>query len=186
MPINEVATQKVFKGLTCAYTGKPVTVRVIAANGASPLFFSPDAFDPSVPMGTVKALLEAAGTRNGIMGALSSGAELTCPYSGSRMSISRDDEGARLVGGFRPSRPVPGADMFNHLMRMRGGVATTAAPDTKGRITFNAADDTPAVKRASGKPKDVSLEYAEEVLSPLAPKRVSVSVPGAVPKRRKG
>ena len=87
MPLNAKAENKVFKGLVCPYTGRPVTVRVIAAGRDRPMYFSPDAFDPSSIQESSVKLLELAGTRNGIAGALTNGNELVCPYTGVKMSI---------------------------------------------------------------------------------------------------
>ena len=185
MSLNEVANQKVFKGLTDPYTGKPVTVRVVAGGRDMPLFFSPDAYDPSNPVPTVKELLAAAGTRNGVSGAASDGKELICPYTGAHMSISSGPEGACLKGGFRPSRPVTGAANFNYLMRMRGGESEIPKPDAEPVVAFTApyVDVPPA---SSGEPKDFSKEYAEKILAPMIPKRTVVTVPRRPANRRKG
>ena len=184
MPLNEVANQKIFKGLTDPYTGKPVTVRVVAAGADMPMFFSPDAFDPSVPVPTVKELLEKAGTRNGVSGVLSGGAELTCPYTGNRMTISSGPEGACLKGGFRPSRPVRGAAEFNYAMRMRDGKSEIDAPEAPPAVVF--VEDPPVITSGSDEPKDYSKEYAERVLAPMLPKKTVVTVPRRPAKRRKG
>lgn len=183
MSLNEVAKQRVFNGLTDPYTGKPVTVRVIAGGGDMPMFFSPDAFDPSVPVPTVKELLEKAGTRNGVSGALSGGAELTCPYTGNRMYISTGPDGACLKGGFRPSRPVRGAAEFNFAMRMRDGKSDAEAPEP---VSVSLTQPQVPVTSGSDEPKDYSKEYAERVLSPLLPKKTVVTVPKRPANRRKG
>ena len=183
MSLNEVAKQRVFNGLTDPYTGRPVTVRVIAGGSDMPMFFSPDAFDPSVPVPTVKELLEKAGTRNGVSGSMSGGAELTCPYTGNRMSISTGPDGACLKGGFRPSRPMRGAAEFNYAMRLRDGVSEIDAPEAV-HVSMP-APDVP-VSSGSDEPKDYSKEYAEKVLAPMLPKKTVVTVPRRPANRRKG
>ena len=184
MSLNEVAKQRIFNGLTDPYTGKQVTVRVIAGGSDMPMFFSPDAYDPSIPVPTVKELLEKAGTRNGVSGSLSGGAELTCPYTGNRMYISTGPEGACLKGGFRPSRPMRGAAEFNFAMRMRGGNSEIDAPDAPPSVVF--VEDPPVVTSGSDEPKDYSKEYAERILAPMLPKKTVVTVPTRRANRRKG
>lgn len=184
MPINEVATQKVLRGLKCPYTGETVSVRVIAADGQEPRFFSPDAFDPSAPHPTVKALLDAAGRRDGVSGLLSPEKSLICPYTGKGMAIIKMPDGYCLTGGFSPSRPVPGAGYFAWLMKCRDGKNPEPCPE-KAKVEFK--EDVPERRPVSdGKPKDYALKHAEEALKDTVLRaKPSVSAPGPVGRRKR-
>lgn len=179
--INEVATQKVFQGLTCAYTGKPVTVRVVASSMTRPLFFSPDAFDPSLPLPTLKELLEKASSRNGVAGSVSGENILVCAYTGKKLKILHDAAGFSLVGGFRPSCPSPDPAAFAHNMRSRGGVNAAPSPEPAPRITF--LKEKPVVTSGSATPKDSSLTYAENALKGVLPGKTVVGVTVEAPRR---
>ena len=183
MPLNEIAKNKAFKGLTCPYTGKSITVRVIAAGRDMPMYFSPDAFDPAEVQPTVAKLLEKAGTRNGIMGALVDGRELMCPYLGTRMAIAAmpDKSGYFLTGGFSPSRPQRGVNEFVKRMLTRGGVS----PDTEAdaEVAFVEPKDKVAEYDSSKSP-DFALEYAEKIIKPLIHKAASVTVGRKITKKR--
>jgi hypothetical protein len=184
LSINETATQKVFSGLKCAYTGRPVTVRVVACGASRPMFFCPDAFDPSIPVPDLADLLRKASARNGVEGSVSGDNVLVCPYTGDRMSVSKDASGFFLTGGFRPSCPHPDPAEFAALMRMRmrGGIGSR--PTTaKLSVSFPEADRK--VGSVSDKPKDFSLEYAQSALKPFRPAKVSVTVPETAARRRR-
>lgn len=185
MPLNETAQNKCFQGLTCAYTGKPITVRVIAAGRDMPRYFSPDAFDPTDVQASSVKLMELAGTRNGIMGAMTGGNELICPYTGAKMSIVALNEGGYcLKGGFSPSSPMLDPVAFARAMRTRGGVPPADAPESRPDVSFPSAK--PDIRSYdSSKSPDYALEYAENVLKPIIPKRVAVQVTRRVPKKGK-
>ena len=186
MPLNEVANQKIFKGLTCPYTGKPITVRVIAAGGR-PLFFSPDAFDPSFPMVSLKALLQAAGTRGGVIGFAAEGKELICPYTGKKMSIIKLQDGTfRLKGGFRPSNPMESAEAFSYAMRTRDGVPPEGPiPQPVPSVIFADTSRLPAFDKKAPAPKDFALEYAEDALKGAVPVKTRIMVPNSTLKNKK-
>ena len=182
--INEVATQKVFKDLTCAYTGKKVTVRVVAAGGSRPLFFSPDAFDPSLPADSLPELLRKASRRNGVEGAVSDENVLKCPYTGAPMSILKDASGFSLTGGFRPSCPDPDASRFAYNMTLRNGISTREKPVTGGRVEFT--DERPVVYvTGSTGPKDYAMEHAEDALKHILPVKTSVTQTADAPRKRR-
>lgn len=175
MPINEVATQKMFKGLVCPFTGKPVTVRVIAVEGRPPLFFSPDAFDPSEPVPESETLLALVGTRNGIAGSLSAERALFCPYTGKPYSITKGVDGYYMRGGFSPRMPVEGASEFAWRMRMRDGIGPSDKPE-RAKVTFTPPEADP-VRQYTPSPKAFSLEHAENALKGSVGGRIAVTVP---------
>ena len=182
MPLNVLAENRVFKGLTCPYTGRPVSVRVIAAGRDRPMYFSPDAFDPSSVQESPVKLLELAGTRNGIAGALTNGNELICPYTGNRMSIRQVPGGYCLKGGFSPSSPQHDLYKFASDMRMRGGNRTDDWTPGRDVVSFPAEREKVNAYDSSKSP-DYALEYAERALKPILPRSQTVVVPGSVPKR---
>lgn len=186
MPMNEKATNAVFKGLTCPFTGKPITVRVIAHGKGVPMYFSPDAMDLTLPQANPAKLLERAGTRNGIMGALTNGNELKCPYTGARMTIEKmpDGSGYRMVGGFCPSTPMTDPNLFARALMTRDGVAPEGAPEAKVAVTFP-EDLPPAPSARDPKPKDFAMDYCDRVISAALPPKVAVTVPDAPKTKRK-
>jgi hypothetical protein len=150
-----------------------------------PRYFSPDAFDPADVQASSVKLMEAAGTRNGIMGAATNGNELTCPYTGRRMTITAmPDGGYRLTGGFSPSTPQKDPLAFARSMRMRGGVSPDGEPEARPEVSFPEAK--PEVREYdSSKSPDYALEYAEKVLKPIIPKRATVQVARKIGKKGK-
>jgi hypothetical protein len=147
------------------------------------MYFSPDAFDPAEVQPTVAKLLEKAGTRNGIMGALSDGRELMCPYLGTRMAIAAmpDKSGFFMTGGFSPSRPQRGANEFAKRMLTRGGVPP--AIETDPEVAFVEQREAVAEYDSSKSP-DFALEYAENIVKPLIPRASSVTVGRRITKKR--
>jgi hypothetical protein len=128
MSLNVPASQSFLKNLRCAYTGKPVTVRVVSSADRVPLYFSPDAWDPLDFVGTPEELFAMAGTRDGIRGAVKDGAELVCPYTAVKMRVEKTSMGYHLVGGFSPGGPVADPVEFARRMLMRHGVVPSTAP----------------------------------------------------------
>lgn len=185
MPLNEIAKNKCFRDLVCAYTGRPVTVRVIAAGRDMPRYFSPDAFDPADVQASSVKLMELAGTRNGIMGAATNGNELVCPYTGAKMSIvALPDGGYRLRGGFSPASPMTDPVAFARAMRTRGGIPPEGTPQSAPSVSFQGTK--PAIREYdSSKSPDYALEYAEKVLKPIIPKRATVQVSRKIGKKGK-
>lgn len=185
MPLNEISPDKLFRGLKCAYTGKPVTVRVVAAGKGMPVYFSPDAFDPmtdSFP--SSEALFAALSQRGGVSGAASGGNELVCPYTGAHMTVVRTAAGFSASGGFSPAKPVSDRTVFARSMLMRGGAVPAEAPQP---VHISAGDpvqpefSTPDKKVAD----DFALEHAEEVLRNVVKRRTSVSMSRGKPKKAK-
>lgn len=183
MPLNEIATQSCFRGLTCPYTGRKVTVRVVAGAG-QPMFFSPDAFDPSMPVGSAAELMRLVGMRDGVMGALPPGGETACPYTGRQMTLRSGRAGFWFDGGFSPGRPVEGAARFAALMRTRGGVGPEAV--APARVSFGRADDDglSEARPAKKEPSAAAYAQAEAAAAAAVRRRTAVTVPKAVPKRK--
>ncbi|MFA7120814.1 MAG: hypothetical protein WC277_05000 [Bacilli bacterium] len=183
MPLNEIATQSCFRGLTCPYTGRKVTVRVVAGAG-QPMFFSPDAFDPSMPVESAAELMRLVGMREGVMGALPPGGESACPYTGRQMTLRSGRAGFWFDGGFSPGRPVEGAARFAALMRTRGGVGPEAV--APARVSFGRADDDglSEARPAKKEPSAAAYAQAEAAAAAAVRRRPAVTVPKAVPKRK--
>jgi hypothetical protein len=190
MSLNAVATNQCFRGLLCAYTGEPITVRVIAHGGAMPRYFSPDAFDPSVPDPDMASLLRKTGTRNGVIGAMPEGAERVCPYTGAPMALRNSELGFSLSGGFRPSNPVTDPYLLARSLLMRGGVLPAGAEALIGigRVTVSAREPVETRAAEPTSPSDDAMAAVESLAVSAAsrPLQVSVpaSVPGGVPTRR--
>lgn len=176
MPLNEVSPDRVFRNLKCAYTGRLVTVRVVASGKDMPRYFSPDAFDPmteSFP--TSEALFAALSQRNGVAGSVSGGNELVCPYTGRRMTVVRTVGGFSASGGFSPSSPQRDKAAFARAMLMRNGEVPGDAPEP---VRVSAADPVPAETRAPARtsPDDFALAHAEAELRGVSPRKTVVSM----------
>lgn len=178
MSLNVPASQAFLKNLRCAYTGKPVSVLMVSAGDRPPLYFSPDALDPSEFRGTPEELFAALGARNGVRGAARNGRELKCPYTGAEMYVeSVKGFGFRAVGGFCPSEPVPDPVDFARAMLARGGKVPKGAPQHAPPPRAKAREESePAAPAPSLGEK--AFESAEKTLRNLAPAKTTVTVQG--------
>ena len=178
MSLNVPATQIYLRHLKCAYTGKPVQVRMVSVGEAPPQYFSPDAFDPSDVFETSAELFAQLGTRDGVRGAAKGGAELVCPYTGVQMTVQKVPPcGFHAVGGFHPMHPMTDPIEFARAMLMRNGVvpkdAPKKTPPPKASLRTEAeADENPA------KLGDDALKASEGILKNVAPGRTTITVPG--------
>lgn len=184
MSLNLLAQAPYLRNLVCAYTGKPADVRVVSGKIGT-LYFAAAAFDPGTYVESSVKLLYLLGFRNGVEGSARNGAELTCPYTGARMTIERHPElGFRAVGGFRPSLPQKDSFKFAADMMTRGGVTPKNAP-VAVRVVASVNDgpaETAEERRVSD---DTSLEMAEGILKDSIPVKTMITVP-AKPKGKKG
>lgn len=183
MALNVPASQAFLKNLKCAYTGKPVTVQMVASEAQRALYFSPDAFDPSDFHETPEGLFAGLGTRDGVRGAARNGSELICPYTGETMTVVYSKGfGYRASGGFRPGALRQDPIDFARGMLMRNGVVPAGAPKHAPPPRITPRDET---EPAEAKPSlsGGAAEAADKVLRDLAPPKVSVTVRG---RRKKG
>ena len=175
MALNVPASQKFLKSLKCAYTGKTVEVRAISSGDRPPLYFSPDAFDPTDLHKSSESLFAALGTRDGVQGAARDGAEFVCPYTGAKMSVKPiPGFGHQAVGGFSPSTPVADPVAFARAMLMRGGVVPKSAPKPTPPPVVKAnveLEPPPAIQRS---PDDSVMAAAEGVLRKVSPRKITV------------
>lgn len=184
MSLNAVATNRCFRGLTCPYTGKPITVRVVAHGKNPPMYFSPDAYDPSMPHQTVADLLQATGTRNGIIGARAEGDERVCAYTGAKLILRTVGDTFSFTGGFRPSQLHTDPLAFATALWTRDGKFTGDAKLMEP-AHFSASVVEPEEKMAplSEGPSDEARELVEPIITNKF-KSTAVSVPGNIPKRK--
>jgi hypothetical protein len=186
MSLNAIATQSLFKGLKCPYTGKPITVRVVAHGNQAPMFFSPDAYDPAMPHTSATDLMEKVGTRNGIMGATSGKKSCVCPYTGHEMSLTATGSLFSFIGGFSPRSPHKDMYEFAKKLHMRDG-KLTADPKLfeRPRIALAEREPEEKISMPSDMPSDEAMESVEPLIASKF-KRTSVAVPHGVPKSKKG
>lgn len=185
MHLNTVATNKFFHGLVCPYTGKKISVRVVAHGRRKPMYFSPDAFDPSIACDSAEALLQKAGTRNGIIGAVQ-GDKLTCPYTGNKLTLVKIGDSFSLDGGFRPSALHDEATEFGRMLWTRNG-KFTGQEIMFSKVNVIVMEREPVETDPAAKTDEISGEAMDAVgeLAHSLVKPVSVSVPGGVPKKKK-
>lgn len=192
MSINIVVDDTVFKGLRDPYTDQPITVRVVAGRSGPPLFFSPDAFDPTVPETSPVDLFKKLSTRRGVIGVAREDAALICPYTGEVLTVRSTETGLAYVeGGFSPSTPVPNRMDFARAIWMRGGeIPEELRGATRPRVAARRIEpvETRPPPRTEASPEAAS--YVETHLAGLAagitgaPRPTVVPVPGGAPKRR--
>ena len=178
MSLNVPATQAYFRNLRCAYTGKPVTVLAVSAGHTSPIYFSPDAFDPSEFYKKPEDLFAALSIRDGVVNAARHGKELVCPYTGAEMTINFvKGFGYQAIGGFCPSEPDTDPVIFARSMMMRGGKVPKDAPN---HAPPPKARSLEATEPAAPKPSlsEDAASKAEGILRDLAPKKTTVTVRG--------
>jgi hypothetical protein len=178
MSLNVPATQAYFRNLRCAYTGKPVTVLAVSAGHTSPIYFSPDAFDPSEFYQKPEDLFAALSIRDGVVNAARHGKELVCPYTGAEMTINFvKGFGYQAIGGFCPSEPDTDPVIFARSMMMRGGKVPKDAPKHAPPPKARSLEVTEPAAPKPTLSDDVAAK-AENILRDLAPKKTTVPVRG--------
>lgn len=112
------------KGLTCAYTGKPLDVRLTVAPQTGVHYYAVGSdigpYDTR-SYDSAKALLEALSERDGIPGSCTGDAILLCPYTGAKLRVESKQGRFHAVGGWNPYKPQPGPQQFAYYAKMRGG-----------------------------------------------------------------
>lgn len=127
-----------FLGLTCAFTGNPLDVRLTVSPQTGVLYYAVGTdigpystrFYPSAP-----ALMEALSMRDGIAGTRIGEALLSCPYTGAKLRIETRQGLYHAVGGWNPYLPQPGPQAFEHLVKMRNGVPSAGTLATAPKVT---------------------------------------------------
>ena len=181
MSLNVAASHAYFKNLKCAYTGLPITVRAVSHGNSQALFFSPDAFDPTIFRGSSKDLFALLGTRGGVRGAARNGAELVCPYTGAQMTVKEvTGLGYQALGGFSPTTPCNDPVEFARALMTRGGKVPAKAP--KPTPAPKMAKISPVENGESG--PETPMALAHDVVDRLVhkvakPIKVSMSTKGA-------
>lgn len=184
MSLNAEATNRFFKGLKCPYTGKKITVRVVAHGKHKPMYFSPDAYDPTMPHGSIKELLEKTSTRNGIIGYLPPGKERVCAYTGNALTLAETGSMFSFTGGFSPRTPNADPLAFARMLWTRNGKFTGDEKlFAKTRITTAEREPGEESSTPSTSPSDLALKTVEPIIASKF-KKTSVSVPAGVPKKK--
>lgn len=184
MSLNAQATNRYFNGLKCPYTGKPITVRVVAHGRRPPMYFSPDAYDPSLMNMSSADLLLKASMRNGVIGVVQ-GDKLSCPYTGEKLTLVRLGEGFMLTGGFSPASLHADAAEFGRMLLTRNGKFTgDERLFAKGNIIF--ADREPVEKDPTPDAGQLSGDAMEAVggITHSLSTSQTITVPGGVPKKK--
>lgn len=185
MSLNAPATNRFFHGLKCPYTGKPITVRVVAHGRRKPTYFSPDAYDPSIMNMSSEDLLQKASMRNGVIGVVQ-GDKLACPYTGEKLTLVRLGEGFALNGGFSPtSLHADAAEFGRKLLTRKGKFTGDERLFAKGNIIFSdrepvETDPNPDAGKLSGE----AMEAVGGIAQSLSTSK-TVTVPGGVPKKKR-
>ena len=178
MPINVTAKQPYLRKLVCAYTGKPIEVKMVSFGGRDPVYFSWDAYDPGAFVSSSAELFRALGTRNGVEGAARNGKELVCPYTGAPMTVERREGlGFRAVGGFRPSEPQTDPALYARCVMSRGGVVPPGAPTCVSRVSASRSDGPAEEAERPKVSLDSALVEAEGILKDVLPRKTMVTVP---------
>jgi len=185
MHLNALATNRFFNGLSCPYTGEKITVRVVAHGRRKPMFFSPDAFDPSAIHDSSADLLNKAGMRKGILGSVQ-GDKLVCPYTGNKLTLVKRGDGFALDGGFSPSSLRPDAAEFGRKLWTRNGkFIGQEIMFSKTNIIFASneiteKDPNPDTGSLSG----AAMDAVGPIAHALSTSK-TVTVPGGAPKQKK-
>ena len=170
------------QGLKCAYTGKPLVIRVSVSARLGALYFA-DGPCPG-PYGNRKfanmpTMLKALSQRKGVTGAVELKESMTCPYTGAGLGTAKARDGSFSVsGGFNPYVPFRGnAEMFSTVLK--GGTVEKEAE-------VSAAEVAPPLQEDAL--KDKYVEQAEQLTSTVekaAAAPVTITVPKKTPVKRK-
>ncbi len=172
MSVNAVATNACLRGLTNAYDGTPMEVRIVCASikEARFHFLAPTTFTPFQWHASLDDLMSKVSARNGVVGLSQGPAALRCPYTGEQMALERDDgRGFRLVGGFNPWQPREDAEEFAYYAAMRDGVVDNRHPKpvtSAVKVTGVVVPEEP-VRKVATEPDSDKMEAAEKFLHGL-------------------
>lgn len=176
-----------FRGLVDPYTGKPVTVTVVVGSKTGSIYFSPDAFSPGEVCPTSRELLEKAGTRDGVIGALTGADALRCPYTGKPMTLVHSDAGFSLAGGFDPRIPCRSREDFEYKIKMRGGKAAPGTSPAKPVVAgIKKIEENFDVRTDHAKISDAEMEVADRFAVSLRGKEAAPVVVYAEAPKKEG
>jgi hypothetical protein len=186
MSLNAVATNSFFKGLKCPYTGKPITVKVVAHGNNPPMYFSPDAYDPTMPHRSIDELLTKVSTRDGVINSKRGGKERRCAYTGHEMALTATGNLFSFLGGFSPATLHKDPYEYAKKLHTRDG-KLTADPKLFEHIKVDIASREPAeeMTKPSDMPSDTAMASVEHIAASKF-KRITVAVPHGMPKSKKG
>lgn len=145
-----------------------------------PVYFSHDAFDPSVPIADLKLLTDTVRTRDGVAGVIPEGSRLRCPYTGAEMAARRVEGGFALCGGFSPRHPVSDPEALARAFLMRDGKLPKGVKAPKPAPVVSVSKREPVEASAPVKAPELS-EDALRLVDPLARAAVSPGVTITVP-----
>lgn len=130
--------------------------------------------------------MQSVGTRNGIIGAKRGGNDRRCAYTGHEMSLTATGNMFSFVGGFSPRSPHKDPYDFARKLHMRDGELKGDPEDfEKPRVTASAREPGESMEPLSDMPTDEAMAAVEATATKNF-KSGTVSVPGGVPKAKKG
>lgn len=185
MSLNAIATNRFFKGLKCPYTGKPVTVRVVAHGSHTPMYFSPDAYDPTMPHKSAADLLQKVSTRNGIIGAVAKDKERVCAYTGHEMALTATGNMFSFVGGFSPATLHKDPYAFARMLHTRNGVLVGKEKDfVKPSVEATSREPGEAAPKDVTAPSDEAQQEVEDLLKKDFKRSTTITIPPGTPAKK--
>lgn len=170
------------KGLVCAYTGKPLTMRVSVSPRLGVLYFAVN--DGSSPSGRqyddLPSLMLALRQRNGVGAAVDEKEAAKCPYTGVALSIVQRGSRWMAKGGFNPFAPNRDPREYARLAKMRGGVGPAVAPAPRVSVAEVVEPELPEEglkEKYAEQAEKLTEQYVKSETSP-----VTVAAPGPVKK----
>lgn len=179
-------TSEEFAGLTNPYTGEPLRVKMVIAQGGVVFFHDPDTYSTTQPFGSVAEAHRQWSRVDGVFGCRPDGEPAKCAYTGELLT-PRDD--GSYSGGFDPT-VFHTREEFLYFATMRDGKSKYPAPGTTPRTRVISVAEKPPMS-ATHEPGyvDGALEAAGDALAASGvdlPRRCTVVSGATLGKRRKG
>lgn len=123
---NVKCAHKILQDLPCAFTGKPMDVRLTVSPRSGAVFYAVITKDKAPYSNQyfpdAESLIKALTMRGGVGGVVDEDKCLVCPYTGDQLALECTQHGFRVTGGWNPYIPQAGPEQFAKMANARAGV----------------------------------------------------------------
>lgn len=160
------------RGIRCPYTGREHKIVMHICEDVV-TYSVPDAFDLSEPRASIADLYDAAGMRDGILGAVPPEDALVDPYDpNTRLTLAEGPDGYYLEGGFNPREASMNLSEFIRKLSRgeRNMGPAPAAQSVEHPGDFKESDDP------NDKPHEAMDEFSQKIAEQMTQAMPGVSI----------